>query len=254
MLDLGAGGWAIAVLAASAVGLSKGGLVMTAALGVPILSLIMSPVQAAGLLLPVYIASDVGGLIAFRRDWDARVIATILPAAVVGITLGGFTAHLVPERLIGALVGVIGLSFALMALLRPRLVSRARAPDWRRGGFWGMLTGYTSFVSHSGSPPYQVYVQPLGLSPLRYAGTTTICFAAINLVKLIPYGLLGQLSAANLSTAALLAVPALASVWVGVRLVRILPERLYYILISWMLLLVSLRLIWTGLLAGLFGM
>ena len=79
MLELTAGGWILAVLASIAVGLAKGGLAMVAMLAVPLLSLVMSPVQAAGLMLPVYVASDVGGLIAFRRAFDLRVLATALP-------------------------------------------------------------------------------------------------------------------------------------------------------------------------------
>ena len=42
-------------LAAIFVGMGKGGLPVIATLGVPSLSLIMSPITAAGLLLPVYI-------------------------------------------------------------------------------------------------------------------------------------------------------------------------------------------------------
>ena len=50
-LDLWA--WVLCVLAAFAVGLAKGGLSMIGMLGVPLMALVMSPVQAAGILLPV---------------------------------------------------------------------------------------------------------------------------------------------------------------------------------------------------------
>ncbi|MFD1881986.1 sulfite exporter TauE/SafE family protein [Paracoccus pacificus] len=239
-------GWVFAVLAAVAVGMSKGGLAMVGTIAVPIMALGMSPVQAAGILLPVYVISDIGGLIAFRRSFNRRVIISLLPGALVGIALGWATAHLVPENRIGAVVGVIGLAFALNALIRPRLEAAARAPDFLRGSFWGVLTGYTSFVSHSGGPPYQVYVQPLRLPSLEFAGTTTVFFAIVNAVKLIPYAALGQLSGHNLMIAALLGVPAFASVWLGVWLVRVMPQKFFYQFITWALLLVSLRLIWQG--------
>ena len=41
--------------------------------------------------------------------------------------------------------------------------------------------------SHAGAPPYQVYVLPLGLEKTVFAGTTTIFFAFVNAVKLVPY-------------------------------------------------------------------
>lgn len=248
MLELTTEGWVLAVLAAMAVGMAKGGLAMTAILAVPILSLVMSPVQAAGLMLPVYVASDVGGLIAFRRNFSTTVLRTALPGAMVGIGLGWATAHIVPDWGVTLIVGVIGLVFALNALIRPDLGGEPRRPDHARGGVWGGLAGYTSFVSHSGAPPFQVYVQPLRLPSLIYAGTTTWFFAVVNWVKLVPYWALGQLSPANLMAAAVLTPVALASVWIGLRLVRIIPQALFYKLITWGLLIVSIRLVWQALL------
>ena len=51
--------WFVAIFAAITVGLGKGGLPVIASLAVPSLSLFMSPITAAGLLLPVYIVSDI---------------------------------------------------------------------------------------------------------------------------------------------------------------------------------------------------
>lgn len=244
MLQLSAEGWLLAVLASMAIGLAKGGLAMVAILAVPLLSLVMSPVQAAGMMLPVYIVSDIGGLLAFRRNFDRRVLLTSLPGAIVGIGFGWATAHIVPDRGVTLIVGLIGLAFALNALIRPDLSAEARRPSGGRGSVWGAIAGYTSFVSHSGGPPYQVYVQPLRLPSLIFAGTTTWFFAVVNWVKLIPYAALGQLSPANLKTAAILTPVALVSVWIGLRLVRIIPQALFYKLITWGLLAVSFRLIW----------
>ena len=247
MLELTVTGWLLAVLAATAVGLSKGGLAMVGIISVPLMSLVMSPVQAAGLLLPVYVISDLGGLVAFRRDFDRGVLLRALPGALAGIVVGWATASIVPVWGVTLIVGLIGLGFALNALIRPPLDDIARRPTLTSGSVWGGLAGYTSFVSHSGAPLWQVYAQPLRLTPLIYAGTTTWFFAIGNWVKLIPYAALGQLSAANLATAAALTPVSLAAVWVGLRLVRIIPPLLFYRLITWGLLVISVRLIWQAL-------
>ncbi|MCG6110938.1 MAG: sulfite exporter TauE/SafE family protein [Paracoccus sp.] len=247
MLELSQAGWALAVLSAFAVGLSKGGLAMVGIISVPLMSLVMSPVQAAGLLLPIYVISDMGGLMAFRRNLDRRVLMLALPGAMTGIAVGWATASIVPVWGVTLIVGVIGLGFALNALIRPALDAEPRTARGRAATIWGGLAGYTSFVSHSGAPLWQVYAQPLRLSPLVYAGTTTWFFAIGNLVKLVPYAALGQLSPANLATAAVLMPVSLIAVWIGLRLVRIIPPVLFYRLITWGLLAVSLRLIWQGL-------
>jgi uncharacterized membrane protein YfcA len=79
-----------------------------------------------------------------------------------------------------------------------------------------------------------------------FAGTSTIAFAVINAVKLVPYYALGQLNTGNLKVAAVLAIPAALAVFAGVRLVRWLPEKLFFQLVTWALLVISLKLIWDG--------
>lgn len=247
MMGLDIWGWVLGCIAAFAIGLAKGGLSMVGVISVPLMALVMSPVQAAGILLPVYVISDIGGLIAFRRDFDRRVLATLLPGAIAGIGLGWATAHLVEERQVGLIVGVIGLVFALNDILRPRASGRQRRPNLRAGSLWGVISGYTSFVSHSGAPPYQVYAQPLGMAPMTFAGTTTIFFAVCNAVKLLPYAMLGQLSTHNLGVAAVLMLPGLIGVACGIWILRRMSPSVFYHFITWALVLVSLRLIWQAL-------
>lgn len=242
-MELDAFGWVMAVLAAVSVGMAKGGLPMISSLSVPLLAGVMNPVAAAGLLLPVYIVSDLFGLIAYRRDFDARVLKILVPATALGVGFGWTTASVVPEAAVTALVGLIGVVFALNALARPRL-GGAREPRLAPGLFWGTITGFTSFVSHSGGPPYQAYTIPLNLPRTVFAGTSTLLFAWVNAIKLIPYAALGQINVTSLGTALTLAPVAAVSVFLGVKLVRILPHESFYKLVTWALLLISLKLLW----------
>jgi uncharacterized membrane protein YfcA len=236
----------VASLAALLVGLSKGGLSMVGVLGTPVLALVISPVQAAALLLPIYVISDMVGLWSYRREFDRRNLAILLPAATCGIFIGWATASLVTERMVGLMIGVIGIGFCVNAWRLRNTVLMAKPADVPRGVFWGTITGFSSFVSHSGGPPFQVYVLPQQLPKAVFAGTTTIAFAVINAVKLIPYWALGQLNFANLRTSALLAPVAIAGALTGVRLVRVLPQRAYFGFVYLMLFAVSVKLVVDG--------
>jgi uncharacterized membrane protein YfcA len=238
--------WVAAVAAAVFVGAGKGGIPVVGMLGVPVLALVINPVTAAGLLLPVYVVSDVFGLWAYRREFDGRVLAILLPGAVVGIGVGWATASVVSEAVVTGLIGVIGVVFALNLILRPKREAEARRAEVAPGLFWGAVTGFTSFVSHSGAPPYQVYTLPLKMTKTVFAGTSTIAFAVINAVKLVPYWALGQLSPANLHVAVLLMPAAALAVFGGVRLVRVLPEAVFFRIVTWALLAVSVKLVWDG--------
>jgi hypothetical protein len=238
--------WLAGGVAAALVGMSKGGVPVVGMLAVPVMALVMNPVVAAGLLLPVFVVSDVFGLWAYRHAFDRRVLALTLPGAVAGIGLGWATASLVPEPAVTLLVGVIGLAFALNILLRKPVTTDPKRAEVVPGAFWGALAGFTSFVSHAGAPPWQVYTLPLGLPKAVFAGTTTIFFAVVNLVKLVPYSALGQLNPGNLQVAAVLAIPAVVAVFAGVRLVQLMPERLFFRLVVWALALISVKLVWDG--------
>lgn len=239
--------WLVATAAAVAVGLSKGGLPAVGMLAVPVLALALPPVTAAGLLLPVYVLSDMLGLVAYRRGFDRRLFAILAPPMTFGILLGWYLAAAVPDRLVTGVIGAIGLLFSAWLVLARRPQGPPLRPRLVPGLFWGAVAGFTSFVSHAGGPPYQVYVLPLRLSKIGFAATTTVVFAYVNAVKLVPYWALGQLSPANLRVAAVLFVPAGLAVLAGVWLVRVLPERWFFGLVTAALAAVSLRHLWTAL-------
>ena len=238
--------WFLACMATLFVGSSKGGLPLIGMLAVPIMALQISPVVAAGLLLPIYIVSDVYGLWLYRKSYDARNIAILVPAAAIGISVGWATASITNEAVVTLLVGIIGLAYCIDAIVKARRKLPPRPADVPRGLFWGSLTGFTSFVSHSGAPPYQMFVLPQRLEKMVYAGTSTITFAIINLLKLPPYWFLGQVNAGSLRIAVILAPIAITGAFLGFRLTKIIPEKAFYRFVEVALFIVSLKLIYDG--------
>ncbi|AGI69552.1 putative DUF81-family integral membrane protein [Octadecabacter antarcticus 307] len=240
--------WSLAVVAAVCTGLSKGGLPAFSMLAVPVLSLVISPVTAAGLLLPVFLFSDIFGVWAYRHQFRRDLLKIAAVGTIFGCSIGWATAEIVSENLVRVLIGVIGALFALNFLLRHRADAAPRAPTWARGVFWTTIAGFTSFVSHAGAPPWQIWTMPMGLTKLAFAGTTTIVFAMMNLTKVVPYYFLGQFDPQNLRVAAMLLAPAVIGVYVGYRLIRVLPDKVFFGIVTWALLAISCKLIWDGVL------
>lgn len=234
--------YALAILATLTVGASKGGLPMVGMLGVPMLALVMPPVPAAALLLPIYVVSDMFGLWMYRHAYDKRNLMILVPATIIGITIGGLTAGITSERLVTLIVGIIGLSYCVNALIKRGNVEKKEA-DVPRGLFWGTITGFTSFVSHSGGPPYQMYTLPQKMEKMVFAGTSTILFAIVNAVKLIPYWALGQFNSSNLKMAAWLSPVAIIGAFVGYKATRVMPEKLFFRVVEVALALVSIKLV-----------
>lgn len=237
-----------AVLGSFFVGASKGGLPAVALLSVPLLSLVISPMQAAALLLPVYIVSDIYGLIIYRKSFSRRNLLILFPASLLGILAGWLLAGQTDDNTIRLVIGVVGLSFvAMRAWGRFRGKAKPKPAKVPQGIFWGAMSGFTSFVAHAGGPAFQIYILPQQLPKMTFAGTATILFALINMSKIPPYMALGLFHTEQLLFASALAPIAVLGVWVGYRLTLVIPERLFFFLVEAMLLALSVMLILSGL-------
>ncbi len=234
------------LLASLLVGLSKGGMPAVGMLSVPILSLLMSPVLAAVLLLPIYILSDFVSVWLYRRDFNKPNLIILIPAGLIGVLVGWATASYVSDRAVTLLVGLMGIAFCLHIWLRRSAHREAKPASIGKGVFWGTLSGFTSFVSHAGAPPYQIYVLPQKLPKLVFAGTTTILFAAINLAKVIPYASLHPYSPQTLTLSAALLPMALIGTILGRYLIKRLSEKWFYLAVQLALFAISLRLVYKG--------
>lgn len=234
-------------LAAFFVGLSKGGLPAIAMLSVPTLSLVMSPLKAAALLLPIYIITDAVGVWLYRHHCSRENLRILVPAALGGVLIGWLTAAWLSDRAIGFLIGSLGIGFCLSRWLRTQSAIPPSPASPGKGLFWGTLSGFTSFVSHAGSPPFQIYVLPQKLPKLVFAGTSTLLFAAVNLAKIFPYAQLQPWSRSDLQTSLLLIPVALAGTVLGAWLTRRIPDLWFFRAVQIALFVISLRLVYAAL-------
>jgi len=238
----------VAIPAVVLLGLSKGGFTGLSSLAMPMLSLAISPVRAAAIVLPVLIVQDWVSVWAFRRDFSPRNLVILIPSSILGIAAGWLLAARVSEDAVRLAVGVISIVFVFYMLLRDRLGLKAvDRPGVPGGVLWGSLAGFTSFISHAGAPPFQVYVMPQNLKPRVFAGTATMFFAAVNLIKLPPYFLLGQFSRDNVKVSAALIPLAVVSTFAGVWLVRRVDADKFYAIILVITFLIGLKLTYDAL-------
>lgn len=240
--------YAAGIPAVILVGLSKGGLGGAMALmGVPLLALVMPPVQAAAILLPILIVMDIVSLWSWRGSRDPVTLRLMLPGAVIGIGIGWLTALIVTAGAVRVIVGIVALAFVGHWLTRKATgTDRPQPHRPLQAGFWGLFSGFTSFVAHAGGPPYQVYALPLKQDPGIYVGTSVVFFAIVNVVKLVPYFALGQFDAANLTAALVLMPIAPLATLAGAWLVRRMKPQIFYPFMYATILLIGIKLLWDG--------
>jgi len=240
--------WLAAIPAVLLMGLAKGGFSGLGLLSIPLLCLVMPPVQAAAVMLPILIVQDAVSVWAYRKTFDRRNLMLLLPGCVVGIGLGWYFAARLSDAMVLLAVGIVAAGFVLINWRKQAVLEAAAQlkPSGPLGFFWGTVAGLTSFVAHAGGPPFQVYVLPQRLPPQLYAGTNTMFFAVTNLVKLGPYAALGQFSTGNLTIAGALFPLAILATITGVWLVRRVDANRFYTIVYALTFAVGLKLIWDG--------
>jgi uncharacterized membrane protein YfcA len=240
--------YAAAVPAVTLMGLAKGGFSGLSLLSLPLMALVVSPVQSAAIMLPILLVQDVVSVWAYRHSWDRRNVAILVPSATLGITLGYLLAAYVSDAAVTLAVGLVSVIFAVRRLVVERRAEALKpAPaDVPRGVFWGTITGFTSMIAHAGGPPFQIYVMPQRLARDVFIGTGAVFFALNNWIKVPPYLALGQLTAENLVTSAALFPVAVASTWAGVLLVRRVADERFYLVVYTLLVVVGLKLVRDG--------
>src|SRR5262245_48029311 len=217
-----------------------------AIVGIPLLSLVMDPVTAGGLLAPLFVAMDLFSLRYWKPStWSKQDLVLLVPALVVGIGAGYLLFKLLDHRAIAILMAVITLIFVGTwfagggeVVVQPRSAPKAIAA--------GVTSGITTMVAHSGGPPLAMYLLPLGLSKEVYAGTTSLFFTVGNVIKAVPWLAVARPTGAvwTLMAICLLAIP--LGVWLGWRLHSKLDQRQMYRACYWLLVVTAIKLLWDG--------
>lgn len=202
--------WLLAAFGVILTGISKSGFAGGAGvLAVPLLALVVPLPLATVIMLPVLLFMDVRTIYLYRHNPSREVLRRIVPAAFVGIAIGGALMGVLSTRLLELITGVISILFAGWQTISSSL-RRFQTAGW----FWGTVSGVTSTLIHAGGPPINVYFLGRELPKLEWLGTAAVLFGIMNLTKVIPYSLNGFWEWRLLLISLLL----LPTAWVGIQL------------------------------------
>jgi len=239
--------YAIAIPVVLLTGISKTGIPgLFGGMAVPLLAFVVTPQQAAAIMLPVLCFIDLFGLRAYRGVYDRRNMPILITGLAIGLTIGMLVFTLVSTDAMRLLIGTIAVVFALNNIVGWARHRPPASASWPRGVFWSSLSGLTSFVAHAGSAPIMAYLLPQRLDRQIYIGTTVWFFFASNYLKIIPYAYLGQLDLTNVATVLVLLPLVPIGVKLGVVVQGKLDEKTFYAISYWALLGIGVKLLFDG--------
>ncbi|NQU41572.1 MAG: sulfite exporter TauE/SafE family protein [Lentisphaerae bacterium] len=243
--------------------MSKGGFPV-GSIALPLLILVWpdqatSARSAVAFMLPVLCAMDVVALLVYRRHVQWRRLIRLWPATLVGVAIGSLlfvsdesALIALSDRALKLCIGILGLCFVLYHAARKWIfahLTEATQPGWTASSAFGVGAGLTSTLAHAAGPLIQMYLLPQKLPKLQFAGTLAAYFFALNLVKILPFAVLGRIETRNLALGGALLPLVPLGVGLGYLLVRLMKSRHYTGFIYGVLFVTSLILIVKAILA-----
>ena len=227
--------WLICFLSVMAVSISKSGFGgALGSLSTPILLLVLPPKLALGVLLPLFLITDIWVVYLWRKWMNRRFALIMCGFGIAGQLVGWLLFDYLDDRMLTMLIGIVGLVISLdyaRQLVWPSgdtdedVARRMMARLWQRAFGWcGLL--------------------PHGLARQAFVGTMTVYFFIINLAKLPFYGDLGIFTADTLLVSALLLPVIPLGVYIGRQLNRMMSDRIFYLFSYSVLFTMSIKLIY----------
>ena len=253
--------WLVAVLAVTSMGISKGGFGsgMNVA-STPLLALVVGPVLAAAVMLPLLIVMDALGIRAYWRRWHLPTVRSLILPMLAGVIVGIILFAVVSPNWLRILLALVAYYVLVdrwgvlnaVGLSARRARSFTPAPGGIAAWILGTLLGITSTIAHAGGAAGTAYLLRFNFDKTTFQATTILTFTIVNLMKFPFYLAIGQFPLSTLTLSAVLLPVAAGAMLLGVFLHRIVPERPYFILMEAALFITATKLMWDGV-TGLIG-
>lgn len=225
-LNISAPEWAVILLCAILMGMSKVGVPGVSMIVVPALAFIFGARQSTGVLLPVMMVADIFGVSYYRRHADWPKVLKVLPWALVGISIALWVGKVVNDNNFKNLIALlVFLSIGLMLWQDKRKNTHFFPDKWWFAAGMGILGGFATMIGNVAGPVFAIYLLAMHLPKNNFIGTGAWFFLIINISKFpLQMFVWHNISAATLLVD-LIALPGVAlGAVLGFRLVKRIPE------------------------------
>ena len=238
-------GFALALLAALCIGLSKSGFSGVSLVAVVVFADLYGAKASVGLALPLLIAADLMAYPAFRKHGSWQPVWKLLPPALVGLGAGWWVLGTMDDRALRRAIGAaILLMVAVQALRRVKPETFDRWAHSRGcGTAAGLLGGFATMLANAAGPVVQLYLLARRVPKMELIGTGARFFLLINLIKVPLNTQLATITEASLWENAKLLPAVAAGIFGGRWLIQHVPQRAFEWMIVGFSALAALRLI-----------
>jgi hypothetical protein len=251
MTELTHGSWALAVLAAMIVGLSKTGIPGLGVFAVAIFANILPAKLSTGALLPLLIVADLLAVSTYRQHAVWPHLWGLMPWVTAGIAAGFFAMDHMTDLHMRRLIGGIVVVMVILHFWRDQQRKTAGNSDnatervphsaWFRA-VMGLLAGFTTMVANAAGPIMILYMLAVGLPKFEFLGTGAWFFLIVNLFKLPFSAAQGLITTDTLVFNLVLAPVVILSALTGKTIAHRVNQKLFSVTAMILALMAGLRL------------
>jgi len=231
--DLSLYEWILIGLCGMLVGMAKTGVSGSGTLAVPIFALIFGGKPSTGMLLPMLIMADIYAVKYYHRHANWRHVMRPMPWVLTGIAIALVIGSLVSEKLFTLLIALSIIIGLVIMFSRDISGKQLTIPDhWSFAAIIGIIGGFSTMIGNAAGPIMSVYLLALCLPKNNFIGTKAWFFLLVNLIKLPLHIFFWETINFDSFTFNLMVLPAiLLGALLGVRIVKLIPEKGYRLLV-----------------------
>jgi uncharacterized protein len=235
--------WALAVLAAVGIGISKTGVSGLGLVAITIFANLLPAKVASGFVLPMLICADLVAVKSYRQHTQWKHLAKLFPWTAGGVLIGWLAMGRIDDRQASILIGVIVLAMVALHLWRMRKGEAHPPESVIFAAFIGILAGFTTLVANAAGPLMAMYLLAMRFPKMEWMGTAAVFFFLINLFK-VPFMMqLGLIDGSSLVGNLMLFPAVIAGALFGRWLLPKINQKLFETLALWMSLIAGLKLL-----------
>lgn len=237
--------YALALLAALCIGLSKSGFSGISMISVVLLADIYGPKASVGLALPLLIVADLLAYPAFRKFGSWAPVWKLLAPALIGLGLGWWLLGAIDDRLARKIIGGCVLFMVVVQVfrrMRPVLFSHL-GESRAFGAGAGVLGGFATMLANAAGPVIQLYLLGRKIPKMELIGIGARFFLLINILKVPMNARLALITPESLLENAKLLPGVVVGIFGGRWLIRHVPQEAFEWMIVGFATLAALRLL-----------
>ena len=213
--------------------MAKTGIAGVGMLIVPILATIFGGKSSAGILLPMLSMAEIFAVAYYHRHAEWKYVLKLMPSTVVGVLVGLFIGNMINDEQFKHLMAIIILVGLGIMVWRERKKSVEAIPhNWLFSSIAGLLGGFSTMIGNAAGPVMSIYFLSMMLPKNSFIGTGAWFFLIINLFKIPFHITIWKTIDLNTFTLDLAMFPAIMiGAFLGIKLVKIIPEKPYRIFI-----------------------